>query len=100
MLDFNTFEAALQELKEIHEKSMLLSEVLGTGVIEFTSGLESILLQVLEETSQDTGDWIGWWLYEDVPKVVTLKNGCDVDLTTPIALYNFLAMEVGSGKDA
>lgn len=100
MLDFNTFKVALLELKEIHERSMLLSEVLGTGVIEFTAGLETILLQVLEETSQDSGDWIGWWLYEDVSKIITLKNGSEVDLTTPVALYNFLVMEADYGKDA
>ena len=100
MLDFNTFEVALQELKEIHEKSMQLSELLGTGVIEFTTGLESVLLRILEETSHESEEWICWWLYEDVSKVVTLKNGCDVDLTTPIALYNFLAMEAYNGKNA
>lgn len=100
MLNFNTFELALVELKNIHENSIKLSEILGTGVVEFAAGVESALLSVLEEVMQDSGDWIGWWLYEDVPKVVTLKNGSDIDLSTPIALYNFLAMEADNGKDA
>lgn len=100
MLDFNTFEAALLELKEIHEKGMLLSDVLGTGVIEFTTGLESVLLRILAETSQDSEELICWWLYEDVSKVVTLKSGVAVNLTTPTALYNFLAMEAYNGKNA
>lgn len=100
MLNFNTFESALVELKEIHENSIKLSEILGTGVIEFSAGVESALLSVLEEVMQDSGDWIGWWLYEDVKKAVTLKNESVIDLTTPIALYNFLVMEANNGKDA
>lgn len=98
MLDFNTFEVALQELKEIHENSMKLSEILGTGVVEFSSGVESALLTVLEVTMQDKEDWISWWLYEDVDKTVTLKaDKSTIDLTTPIALYNFLVMEANNG---
>lgn len=98
MLNFTTFESALLELKEIHLNSMVLAEVLETGVIEFTAGLESVLLTILEETSQDTGELIGWWLYEDTSKTVTLKNGHEVDLTTPVALYNFLATEADNAQ--
>lgn len=100
MLDFDTFNKGLTSLQEIHEKGLDLSSLLGCGVIEFTSDLESSTLLLLEVALQDTNGYIGWWLYEDVNKIVTLKSGRTVDLTTPIALYNFLVMEASYGKDA
>ena len=100
MLDFDTFQNSLIALKEIHEKSFELSTLLGCDVIEFTSNLESSTLLVLESVMQDNEDWICWWLYEDVKKIITLKNGSELDLTSSFALYNFLIMEANYGKDA
>lgn len=55
------------------------------------------LLQVLKEVTGDESDWIGWWLYEDVPKIVEWEeDGQEVkaDLTEVGALYDFLLSNV------
>ena len=51
------------------------------------------LLEVLTEVMEDNNDWIEWWLYEDVEKLVSWEeNGEEVtaDLTEPEALWDFL----------
>ena len=51
------------------------------------------LLEVLAEVLEDKNDWIEWWLYEDVEKLVSWEeNGEEVtaDLTEPEALWDFL----------
>lgn len=93
MLNLKTFETCLNELQEIHEKGFTLATILGCGVVEYSAGLEAAMLTALEETMQDADNYIGWWLYEDVDKIVKLKEGGTIDLTTPVALYNFLVME-------
>lgn len=51
------------------------------------------LLEVLAEVMEDKNDWIEWWLYEDVEKLVSWEeNGEEitVDLTDPEDLWEFL----------
>ena len=51
------------------------------------------LLEVLAEVMEDKNDWIEWWRYEDVEKLVSWEeNGVEVtaDLTDPENLWEFL----------
>lgn len=51
------------------------------------------LLLVLKEVFHDESDWIGWWLWEDVEKIVEWEEDgqrCSADLTDPGDLYDFL----------
>lgn len=50
------------------------------------------LFLLLKEIFNDENDWIGWWLYEDVKKVVTYTKPRkrEVKLDTPEKLYKFL----------
>ena len=54
--------------------------------------LEALLL-VLKEVFQDDDDYISWWLYEDIEKIVYESADEDSktrDLTEPKALYDFI----------
>lgn len=49
------------------------------------------LFLLLEEIFNDTNNWIGWWLYEDVEKEITYTNSKEkTPLKTPEQLYDFL----------
>lgn len=51
------------------------------------------LLDVMGEAMADTNDWIGWWLYEDVEKIVEWdEDGKHIrkDVTEPAAFWEFL----------
>lgn len=51
------------------------------------------LMIVLKEVFDDKGDWISWWLYEDVKKEVyieSFKGKKTIPLKTPEQLYDFL----------
>lgn len=37
--------------------------------------LVNMLLKVLKEEFNDNNDWITWWIYEDVEKIVTYSDG-------------------------
>ena len=51
------------------EISTALEKVCGSYVIFNTENLiYSSLYKLLEEVFKDKGDWIQWWLYEDVEK--------------------------------
>ena len=42
----------------------------------------------------DRDDYIEWWLFEQVDKKVWLKDGTEIDLSTPKKLYKFLKEEM------
>lgn len=42
-------------------------------------------------------EWIDWWLYEDVEKIVTYSDGQERDITKIEELYNFLIEEQEDG---
>ena len=48
------------------------------------------LRDLLKAIFDDTDDTIGWWLYEDVPKIIYMPNGEEWDISTPEALYDYL----------
>lgn len=48
------------------------------------------LMLLLREVLHDTDDLIGWWLWEDVEKQITLASGKKVVLKTAEQLYDYL----------
>ena len=55
------------------------------------------LNMLLKEIFKDEGDFIGWWLYEDVDKVITYTKPIEkeVRLDTAEQLYDFLVEGMG-----
>jgi hypothetical protein len=51
------------------------------------------LFIILKDLFNDKGDWISWWLYEDVEKNIyidSLKGKKKILIKTPEALYDLL----------
>ena len=102
MLSKKVFIESIEAIKK-HEK--LMDELKGPlrqlGDFPLSLDFESIhrqaLLKVLQEATGDESDWIGWWLYEDVDKIVEWEEDgqtIQADLTEVSALYDFLLSNV------
>ena len=93
--------ADIKEQEQINEDFGKAIEKMGDG--HFLWGVEnkfhSALMNVLAAVFQDDGDYISWWLYENVEKKVWLADGTEVSLETDGQLYDFL-LENLSAKSA
>ena len=98
MLSKATFVRALRMIQEQADIMDAVSQQLGRlGEKPTYFNIDSLhlqaLLEVLAEVMEDNNDWIEWWLYEDVEKLVSWEeNGEEVtaDLTDPEDLWEFL----------
>lgn len=88
-------------MEEIREP---LRQLGGIGVDLDTDTLHrEALLKVLREATGDESDWIGWWLYEDVPKIVEWEEDGETvkaDITEVSALYDFLKSNIEEAASA
>lgn len=98
MLSKETFVRALRLIQEQADIMDAVRQQLGRlGEKPTYFNIDSLhlqaLLEVLAEVMEDKNDWIEWWLYEDVEKLVSWEeNGEEVtaDLTDPENLWEFL----------
>lgn len=98
MLSKATFVRALRMIQEQADIMDAVRQQLGRlGEKPTYFNIDSLhlqaLLEVLAEVMEDNNDWIEWWLYEDVEKLVSWEeNGVEVtaDLTEPEDLWEFL----------
>ena len=95
MIAFELFDkiiSAIKEQDEVDEQVSKAMELLCDSWVMMNSKNKryAVLSELLTEVMQDKGDWIGWWLYEDVKKEAFLKNNKKVDLSTTKQLYDFL----------
>lgn len=102
MLSRNSFVATIDAIQEheriIHEAEKIL-EPLGVlfPSLDFGKKYHEVIMKLLSETMMDQGEWISWWLYEDVEKIISWEeDGEDVsvDVTDVNALYDFLVSEM------
>lgn len=102
MLSRKTFVHAIENIKK-HEALMAqihkpLNEIGDFPLdLDFSQFHREALLDVLRETMNDTGDVIGWWLYENVEKVITwTEDGNEVkyDVTNVDDLYDYLVADI------
>lgn len=59
-------------------------------VAETSIIVTTALLDLLRNLINDEDDYIGWWLYEDVDKIITDAFGNKIEIDTPEKLYDFL----------
>ncbi len=75
---------AISFLKEQSEKITKLSAY-GVNLIEFDELYYKHLINIISESinedeNVEIKDWIEWWLYEDVDKIIYCDNQLDVDV--------------------
>jgi hypothetical protein len=86
---------ALERIKAIQENYRKLRK-LGVDLMEYEDGVnlleEAVALVLCEDEKHlDSAlDMVQWWLYEDVEKVITLKDKTKVDVTSAAAFVSWL----------
>ena len=107
MIAKETFKKVIELIRKQEQVNDKITDTLslfcdGNGLM-FTGSeyyYEALML-LLKESMNDEGDYIGWWLYEDVEKVIYLEDGTERRLDTIEELYDFLLenyKENGLGK--
>ena len=85
----------LKRIKEIQQTHHNL-KALGIDLIDYENGInlleESIALMFTadENDFEKALDDVQWWLYENVDKILTLKDKTKVDVNTPEAFIDWL----------
>jgi len=95
MISKKTFIKVLKLIKEQAKINSKVGEALelvcdSWVMYGFKDKNSEALYLVLQELLDPTSDWIGWWLWEDVEKVVTYEDGGKIKLDTAGQLYDFL----------
>lgn len=97
-MDFETFKMAIDAIQKHREQQEKVTNFIESEICTeswafctFGDNLSDALLKVLEHVFNDKGEWISWWLYEDVEKIVTFTDSNKkLDITKIEDLYNFL----------
>jgi hypothetical protein len=85
----------LKRIKEIQQTHHNL-KAFGIDLIDYENGInlleESIALMFTENENdfEKAIDDVQWWLYENVDKILTLKDKTKVDVNTPEAFIDWL----------
>jgi len=95
MISFELFDKTINAIKEqdkIDQKvGKALEELCDSWVMMNSKNKKySVLFELFEKVMNDKDNFISWWLYENVKKEVTLKNGKKIDLSTTKKLYEYL----------
>lgn len=94
-----TFVKIINAIKKLQEDRGMLAEGIEKfvdGYVIVTLGDETVedLIDALSFELGDKYEWISWWFFEDVDKVVSFEDGRpDIRLDTPEQLYDFLKGE-------
>lgn len=106
MIKKETFVHAIETIKKQDELTDKLNELYcqlnpGFYAMSFNGLLLEAILSILEETMEDIGSAISWWLYEDVDRTVSWdEDGQEVSVTlsTPEDLYDYLVNNMNERK--
>lgn len=94
-----TFCKLIRAIKMLQEDREIMADGIekiidGYAIVTVGDETQNAIVEALEEEMEDTNEWISWWLYEDVDKVVSFDDGRpDVRLDTAEQLYDFLKGE-------
>lgn len=90
----NSINALLKQAERDEEINNALDVICGNDysscVAETSTIVTTALIELLGNLINDEDDYISWWLYEDVDKVVTDAFGNKIEIDTPEKLYDFL----------
>ena len=95
MITFDLFDKIITAIKEQDDIDRKVDDALellcDSWVMMNTKNKKYWALgELLKVVMNDKDDFIGWWLYEDVEKEVTLENNKKINLSTTKSLYEYL----------
>ena len=103
MIKFDLFDKIINAIKEqdkIDEQVSDALELVCDSWVMFNTKNKKyeVLGELLKAAMQDESDYIGWWLYDDVKKVVWVDEK-KIDVSTTKKLYDFLLKNIEEKKN-
>lgn len=96
MISLESFKKSIEVIRKYNDLQEELYKTLskitdGNFIVTVGDELIADILRLLQESLNDENDWIDWWMYEDVEKIVYYPDeNKKVDITKVEDLYNFL----------
>lgn len=96
MITLESFKKSIETIEKYNDLQDELYKTLnkitdGNFIVTIGDTLIADILRLLQESLNDEDDWIGWWMYEDVEKIIYYSaENRQVDVTKVEDLYNFL----------
>ena len=89
-----SINSILEQAERDEEINNALDVICGNNysscVAETSTIVTTALIELLGNLINDEDDYISWWLYEDVDKIITDAFGNKIEIDTPEKLYDFL----------
>ena len=103
MISKKVFKKIITNIKLQYERVVQFNDALdkicdGFPVFDSKNLYLESLLELLNLIFKDKNDYIGWWLWEDVEKIVYYSNGDSVKLDSADDLYDFLIENMKESK--
>ena len=90
----HSINSILEQAERDEEINNALDVICGNDysscVAETSTIVTTALIELLGNLINDEDDYISWWLYEDVDKIITDAFGNKIEIDTPEKLYDFL----------
>jgi len=96
VLSLKEFKHTIEVIQEHEKDSNKLTEIMlknSVGIIDYGFDIVAHLVKLLENVMDDKDEWISWWLWEDVPKIVYEKEEPIYDLTAVEDLYYYITKQ-------
>lgn len=92
MITLEEFKHTIEVIQEHKKENDKLTKIMlknSTGIIDYGYDIVDHLVKLLEIVMDDKDEWISWWLWEDVKKIVYYSGEPVYDLTAVEDLYYY-----------
>lgn len=103
MITLEEFKHIIKVIQEHEKDSDTLTEIMlkhSTGIIDYGFDIVAHLVKLLEKVIDDKDEWISWWLWDDVKKIVYDNDSKEpvYDLTDVKDLYYYCKKQYNKVK--
>lgn len=101
MITLEEFKHTIEIIQEHEKDSDKLAKIMlkkSIGIVDYGSDIVTHLVKLLEKVMDDKDEWISWWLWEDVKKIVYDGEVPVYDLTDVEDLYYYCKKQYNKVK--
>lgn len=101
MITLKEFKHTIEVIKEHEKDSDTLTNIMlkgSVGIIDYGFDIVAHLVKLLEKVMDDKDEWISWWLWEGVEKIVYDDEEPFYDLTDVEDLYYYCKKQYNKVK--
>lgn len=101
MITLEEFKHTIEIIQEHEKDSDTLTKIMlkkSIGIVDYGFDIVAHLVKLLEKVMDDKDEWISWWLWEDVKKIVYDGEKPIYDLTNVEDLYYYCKKQYNKVK--